>query len=188
VLPLRVDRDIAGSLSFSEEMRQRGRPGTRVIGPGHRPPARRSPRRSGSSSARRCCSWSSSASLPVSRCSSNGRACPRSGSPACCPPTSRPNRSTTSWPSGTDPVVRARELLEPVLLGFGGPAPRGARGRPALLVEASPTTDGSPVEFARSWVRRDQTGTVERLVDRRPPAGESSRSPVGAERGGRSRP
>jgi GntR family transcriptional regulator len=88
------------------------------------------------------------------------------------------------------PVVRARELLEPVLLR----APEARLldvppGRPALLVEGiAYTTDGSPVEFARSWVRGDQTRYyVERVVNRHPPARTPSSGPVGASTGERSR-
>jgi GntR family transcriptional regulator len=67
------------------------------------------------------------------------------------------------------PIVRAREALEPVLLRA-----REARlldqapGRPALLVEGVAfAADGSPVEFARSYVRGDRTRYyVERVVVR----------------------
>lgn len=67
------------------------------------------------------------------------------------------------------PIVRAREALEPVVLRT-----REARlldqapGRPALLVEGVAfAADGSPVEFARSYVRGDRTRYyIERVVVR----------------------
>jgi GntR family transcriptional regulator len=78
------------------------------------------------------------------------------------------------------PVERAREALEPVLLprreaGLLDVPPRSL----ALLVEGTAfTTDGSPVEYGRTYVRGDRTRYyVERVVSR---AGQvrSGREPV----------
>ena len=67
------------------------------------------------------------------------------------------------------PIVRAREALEPVLLRAREARLLGQkRGTPALLMEGVAfTADGSPVEFARSWIRGDRTRYfVERVVVR----------------------
>jgi len=193
VLPLRVDRDIAGSLSFSEEMRQRGlAPETRLIG------AR--PQAAGEAVAEALGLELGAPVLFLERLRL-AAGVPMLLERASLPAERFPGLLSADFEAEslydvlaeryTTPVVRARELLEPVLLRASEARLLGVpRGRPALLVEGiAYTTDGSPVEFARSWVRGDQTRYyVERLVDRRPPAGKSSRSPVGAERGGRSRP
>jgi GntR family transcriptional regulator len=88
-------------------------------------------------------------------------------------------------------VVRAREAIEPVLLRT-----REAQlldqppGRPALLVEGiAYAADGTPIEFARSFIRGDRTRYyVERLVVRSQP-GASDRpvamAATGMERGSR---
>jgi GntR family transcriptional regulator len=68
-------------------------------------------------------------------------------------------------------VVRAREAIEPVLLrGREARLLDQPSGRPALLVEGVAfSADGTPVEFARSFVRGDRTRYyVERLVVRSP--------------------
>src|SRR6186997_27946 len=64
-------------------------------------------------------------------------------------------------------VVRAREAIEPVLLrGREAALLEQPSGRPALLVEGvAYSADGTPVEFARSFVRGDRTRYyVERVV------------------------
>jgi GntR family transcriptional regulator len=192
VLARRVDRDIAGSLSFSEEMRQRGMaPETRLLS------AR--PEAAGEAVAEALGLELGAPVLALERLRL------ASGVPMLL---ERASLSAERFPGllaenlekrslydvlaeryGT-PVVRARELLEPVLLR----APEARLldvppGRPALLVEGiAYTTDGSPVEFARSWVRGDQTRYyVERVVNRHPPARTPSPGPVGASTGERSR-
>jgi GntR family transcriptional regulator, N-acetylglucosamine utilization regulator len=68
-------------------------------------------------------------------------------------------------------VVRAREAIEPILLrGREAKLLDQPSGRPALLVEGiAYSADGTPVEFARSFVRGDRTRYyVERLVVRSP--------------------
>jgi GntR family transcriptional regulator len=68
-------------------------------------------------------------------------------------------------------VVRAREAIEPVLLrGREAKLLAQPSGRPALLVEGVAfSTDGTPVEFARSFIRGDRTRYyVERVVVRSP--------------------
>jgi GntR family transcriptional regulator len=66
-------------------------------------------------------------------------------------------------------VVRAREAIEPILLRAREAQLLGqAPGRPALLVEGIAfSADGTPIEFARSYVRGDRTRYyVERVVVR----------------------
>jgi GntR family transcriptional regulator len=66
-------------------------------------------------------------------------------------------------------IVRAREALEPVLLRAREARLLGQKARtPALLIEGTAFgADGSPVEFARSYVRGDRTRYyVERVVVR----------------------
>jgi GntR family transcriptional regulator len=192
VLPLRVDRDIAGSLSFSEEMRQRGlAPETRLVA------AR--PEAAGEAVAEALGLELGAPVLFLERLRL------AAGVPMLLERASLPAErfpGLLSFDLEVEslydvlavhygvPVVRARELLEPVQLRTAEARLLGvARGRPALLVEGiAYTTDGSPVEFARSWVRGDQTRYyVERVIDRRSPAGTPSlgRTTVGT--GGRSR-
>jgi GntR family transcriptional regulator len=193
VLALRVDRDIAASLSFSEEMRQRGlAPETRLLA------AR--PEAAGEAVAE---ALGLELGAPVVFLERLRLA---AGVPLLLERASLP---AERFPGllGIDleanslydvladhyatPVVRARELLEPVLLRAAEARLLGIpRGRPALLVEGiAYTSDGSAVEFARSWVRGDQTRYyVERLVNRRPSEPAPSSDPVGAASGGRSRP
>jgi GntR family transcriptional regulator len=66
-------------------------------------------------------------------------------------------------------VVRAREAIEPILLRAREAQLLGqAPGRPALLIEGIAfSADGTPIEFARSYVRGDRTRYyVERVVVR----------------------
>jgi GntR family transcriptional regulator, N-acetylglucosamine utilization regulator len=68
-------------------------------------------------------------------------------------------------------VVRAREAIEPVLLrGREARLLDQPSGRPALLVEGvALSAEGTPVEFARSFIRGDRTRYyVERVVVRSP--------------------
>lgn len=66
-------------------------------------------------------------------------------------------------------VARARELLEPIRLPAREARLLGRkRGAPALLIEGiAATADGTPVEFGRTYVRGDRTRYyVERVVVR----------------------
>jgi GntR family transcriptional regulator len=66
-------------------------------------------------------------------------------------------------------VVRAREAIEPVLLGAREAGLLGRRPRtPALIVEGiAYTANGEPVELARTYVRSDRTRYyIERSVQR----------------------
>jgi len=179
VLPLRVDRNLAGSLSFSEEMRERGlAPETRLLA------AR--PQAAGEAVAEALglelgapvvflerLRLAAGVPLLLERASLPAERFP--GLLAADLET-RSLYDLLTAQYGT-PVVRARELLEPVLLRAAEARLLGvARGRPALLVEGiAYTTDGSPVEFARSWVRGDQTRYyVERVVSRQSADGRVS--------------
>ena len=147
VLHPRIDRDIAGRASFTEEMRQRGLdPETRlVVGPAGVGVGRRGRRRSVSNPARRRSTSSGCAWPAASRCCSSRSTCRRSGSRACSRATSSTAPSTSCCRRATaTQVVRAREALEPVLLRA-----REARlldqraGAPALLIEGiASTADG----------------------------------------------
>ena len=192
VLPLRMDRDIAGSLSFAEEMRARGlAPETRLV------TAR--PEAAGKAVAE---ALDLEIGAPVV---SLERLRLAAGVPMLL---ERASLSAERFPGllGEDlerrslydlladrygtPVVRARESLEPVLLRAPEARLLGVpRGRPALLVEGiAYTTDGSPVEFARSWVRGDQTRYyVERVVNRPGPAATPSEARARATTGGGTR-
>jgi GntR family transcriptional regulator len=69
-------------------------------------------------------------------------------------------------------VVRAREALEPIALPAREAQLLGVEShRPALLIEGVAfDRDGTPVEFARSYVRGDRTRYyVERVVIRSSP-------------------
>ena len=189
----RVDRDIAGSLSFSEEMRQRGlAPQTRLLS------AR--PEAAGEAVAEALGLEIGAPVLFLERLRL-AAGVPMLLERASLPAERFPGLLAEDFEHRSlydvlaanydTPVVRARELLEPVLLRAREARLLGVpRGRPALLVEGiAYTTDGSPVEFARSWVRGDQTRYyVERVVSRSLPAATSSRGPIGAVSGGRSRP
>ena len=85
-------------------------------------------------------------------------------------------------------IVRARESLEPVLLRSREARLLGQHARtPALLIEGIAFSDrGIPVEFARSYVRGDRTRYyIERVVVRsswqsEPGRGEEERRPTGS--------
>jgi GntR family transcriptional regulator len=85
-------------------------------------------------------------------------------------------------------VVRAREALEPVLLRSREARLLGVSpGRPALLIEGiAYAADGTPVEFSRSHVRGDRTRYyVERVVAREGWQRSPDRPSVLAASGGR---
>jgi GntR family transcriptional regulator len=171
VLAPRLDRDIAGTMSFTEEMRQRGlAPETRLISA--------APGVAGEAVAE---ALGLPVGAPVLRLERLRLA---AGTPLLLEQASLPSRR---FPGLLDEdlehgslydilatrfgarVTRAREALEPVLLHA-----REARllevapGRPALLVEGVAfTANDSPVEFSRTYVRGDRTRYfVERVVAR----------------------
>ncbi len=181
VLHPRMDRDIAGRASFSEEMRQRGLdPETRLI------------------SAR-----PESASVTVANALALETGSPivylerlrlASGEPYLLeqvhlPGERFPGLLASDLEHGSlyellstrysTQVVRAREALEPVLLRARESRLLDQRpGSPALLIEGIAfDADGDPVEFGRTFVRGDRSRYyVEREVDRaiRPAAVEAT--------------
>lgn len=192
VLPLRMDRDIAGSLSFAEEMRARGlAPETRLLSA--RPEA-------ATKAVADALDLEIGAPVVALERLRLAEGVPMLLERASLPAERFPGllgedlerRSLYDVLGdryGT-PVVRARESLEPVLLRAPEARLLGvARGRAALLVEGiAYTTDGSPVEFARSWVRGDQTRYyVERVVNRRAPGSAPSGAHARATTGGGTR-
>jgi GntR family transcriptional regulator len=194
VLAQRVDRDIAGALSFSEEMRQRGlAPETRLLA------AR--PEAAGEAVAEALGLGIGAPVLFLERLRLAGGV-PMLLERASLPAERFPGLLAVDLERNSlydvlgeqyaTPVVRARELQEPVAQKAAQARQLGVpAGRPALLVEGiASTTDGTPVEFARSWVRGDQTRYyVDRVIDRRRPSEPAPRQgPLGPARGGRSHP
>src|SRR5262245_58409734 len=159
VLAPRLDRDIADTLSFTEEMRQRGlAPETRLVSAG--------PSVAGESVAE---ALGIPVGAPVLRLERLRLA---AGTPLLLEQASLPAKR---FPGLLDEdlehgslyeilaarfgasVTRAREALEPVLLRVRESRLLGVpRGRPALLVEGVAfTSDGEPIEFSRTYVRGD---------------------------------
>jgi GntR family transcriptional regulator len=190
VLTPRLDRDIAGTLSFSEEMRLRGlAPETRLVA-----------------------AWAETAGEAAATALEIPLEAPivtitrlrlADGVPLLLEEASLPSnrfpgllKEDLEHQSLYDilanrygaRVVRAREALEPVLLRA-----REARllglppGRPALLVEGiAYVANGTPVEFSRSHVRGDRTRYyVERVVARESWQRSGDRMPATAASGGR---
>jgi GntR family transcriptional regulator len=190
VLPARLDRDFAGTMSFAEEMRLRGlAPETRLVA-----------------------AWAEAAGEAAATALELALGSPiytitrvrlADGVPLLLEEASLPaERFSGLLEEDLEQqslydilatrygarVVRAREALEPVLLRA-----REARllevpaGRPALLVEGVAfAADGTPVEFSRSHVRGDRTRYyVERVVARESWQRSVDRSPVYATSGGR---
>jgi GntR family transcriptional regulator len=171
VLHPRIDRDFAGELSFTEEMQQRGLdPETRLL-------ASR-PESAGEAVASALGLELGSPTLYLERLRVAG------GEPLLLeqvhlPAERFPGLLASDLEHGSlydllterygVRVAKAREVLEPVLLRA-----REARlldrkpGSPALLVEGiASTSDGTPVEFGRTFVRGDRTRYyVERVVVR----------------------
>jgi GntR family transcriptional regulator len=161
VQPPRLDRDIGGSFSFTEEMQRRGLdPETRVI------TAR--PEAAGESVAAALGLEMGSPTLHVERLRLAG------GEPLLLEAVHLPAErfpgllaSDLEHNSLYDilteryqtPVVRAREALEPVLLPAREARLLGVKARAlALLVEGiAYTRDDTPVEFGRTYVRGDRT-------------------------------
>ena len=161
VLPPRLDRDIAGSMSFTEEMQRRGLdPETRLIS------AR--PEAAGETVAAALQLEPGSPTLYLERLRLAG------GEPLLLemvhlPAERFPGLLASDLEHNSlydilneryqSPILRVREALEPVLLprreaGLLGAKPRGL----ALLVEGIAFTRGDvPVEFGRTYVRGDRT-------------------------------
>ncbi|HUP54623.1 MAG TPA: GntR family transcriptional regulator [Methylomirabilota bacterium] len=171
VLPPRIERDFGGTLSFAEEMQDRGLdPETRLIA------AR--PESAGEVVARALGIEPGSPTLYLERLRA------ADGEPLLL---EQVHLAAERFPGllasdlergslydlltaryGTR-IVRAREALEPVLLRAREARLLGQKaGTPALLIEGiAYGSDGIPVEFARSWVRGDRTRYyVERVVVR----------------------
>jgi GntR family transcriptional regulator len=171
VLPPRIERDFAGTLSFTEEMQDRGLdPETRLIA------AR--PESAGETVASALGIEAGSPTLYLERLRVAG------GEPLLLeqvhlPAERFPGLLASDLEHGSlydllttrygTRIVRAREALEPVLLRAREARLLAQRPRtPALLIEgAAFGADGMPVEFARSYVRGDRTRYyVERVVVR----------------------
>jgi GntR family transcriptional regulator len=171
VLPPRIERDFGGTLSFTEEMQDRGLdPETRLIG------AR--PESAGEVVAAALGIEPGSPTLYVERLRVAG------GEPLLLeqvhlPAERFPGLLASDLEHGSlydllierygTRIARAREALEPVLLRAREARLLGQRPRaPALLIEGTTFgTDGAPIEFARSYVRGDRTRYyVERVVVR----------------------
>jgi GntR family transcriptional regulator len=171
VLPQRIERDIAGTKSFTEEMADRGLdPETRLIA------AR--PESAGEVVAAALGIEPGSPTLYLERLRL------ASGEPYLLeqvhlPAERFPGLLASDLEHGSlyeslstryaTQVVRAREALEPVLLRAREARLLGQRrGAPALLIEGIAfDADGVPVEFGRTFVRGDRSRYyVEREVDR----------------------
>ena len=187
VLQPRIERDFGGTLSFTEEMQDRGLdPETRLIG------AR--PESAGEVVAAALGIEPGSPTLYVERLRVAG------GEPLLLeqvhlPAERFPGLLASDLEHGSlydlltarygTRIARAREALEPVLLRAREARLLGQRPRaPALLIEGTAFgADGAPVEFARSYVRGDRTRYyVERVVVRAswqadPSGAESSPAP-----------
>ncbi len=192
VLPQRIERDFGGTLSFTEEMQDRGLdPETRLIG------AR--PESAGEVVAASLRIEPGSPTLYVERLRVAG------GEPLLLeqvhlPAERFPGLLASDLEHGSlydlltarygTRIVRAREALEPVLLHAREARLLGQRPRsPALLIEGIAFgADGAPVEFARSYVRGDRTRYyVERVVvraswDADPKTAEAGAAPPAARR------
>jgi GntR family transcriptional regulator len=183
VLQPRIERDFGGSLSFTEEMEDRGlAPETRLIG------AR--PESAGEVVAAALGIEPGSPTLYVERLRVAG------GEPLLLeqvhlPAERFPGLLASDLERGSlydllterygTQVVRAREAMEPVLLHAREARLLGQRSRtPALLIEGIAFgDDGQPVEFARSYVRGDRTRYyVERVVVRASWQREPDRAPA----------
>ncbi len=171
VLPPRIERDFGGTLSFTEEMQDRGLdPETRLIG------AR--PESAGEVVAAALGIEAGSPTMYVERLRVAG------GEPLLLeqvhlPAERFPGLLASDLEHGSlydlltarygTRIARAREALEPVLLRAREARLLAQRPRtPALLIEGIAFgEDGAPVEFARSYVRGDRTRYyVERVVVR----------------------
>ena len=172
VLAPRLDRDIADTLSFTEEMRQRGlAPETRLVsaGPGV-----------ASETVAEALDLPVGAPVLLLERLRLAAGTPLLFEQATLPARRFPGLLEADLEHGSlyeilaerfgARVTRAREALEPVLLRAREARLLGVPpGRPALLVEGVAFTDERvPVEFSRTYVRGDRTRYfVERVVARR---------------------
>lgn len=171
VLHPRIDRDIEGHLSFTEEMQLRGMdPATRLIA------AR--PESAGVAVAAALGLEPGSPTLYLERLRlADGE--PLLLEQVNLPAERFPGLLASDLEQGSlydllsdrygTRVAKARELLEPILLPAREARLLGRkRGAPALLIEGiAATADGTPVEFGRTYVRGDRTRYyVERVVIR----------------------
>jgi GntR family transcriptional regulator len=172
VLRPRIERDFAGTLSFAEEMQDRGLdPATRVLA------AR--PESAGERVASALGIEAGSPTLYVERLrAADGE--PLLLEQVHLPAERFPGLLASDLEHGSlydllterygTRIVRAREALEPVLLRAREARLLGRPPRsPALLIEGIAfSAEGQPVEFARSYVRGDRTRYyIERVVIRR---------------------
>jgi GntR family transcriptional regulator len=171
VLPPRVDRDLAGTMSFTEEMQSRGLdPETRLVSAR---PESATPVVAGALGLE-----PDSPTLYLERLRMAG------GEPYLLEQVHLPAERFPGLLASdlehnslyellvtrySTPIVRAKETLEPVLLKSREARLLGQRrGAPALLVEGiAYGADGSPVEFGRSYVRGDRSRYyIDRVVVR----------------------
>ena len=198
VLPPRIERDFGGTRSFTEEMQERGLdPETRLVA------AR--PESAGEVVAAALGIEPGSPTLYVERLRvADGE--PLLLEQVHLPAERFPGLLASDLEHGSlydlltarygTRIVRAREALEPVLLRSREARLLGRPARtPALLIEGTAFgADGTPVEFARSYVRGDRTRYyVERVVVRaswqsEPGAGPRATPETGPATTGRSRP
>ncbi len=172
VLRPRIERDFAGTMSFAEEMQDRGLdPATRVLA------AR--PESAGEGVANALGIEAGSPTLYVERLRvADGE--PLLLEQVHLPAERFPGLLASDLEHGSlydlltqrygARIVRAREALEPVLLHAREARLLGRPARsPALLIEGIAfSSDGQPVEFSRSYVRGDRTRYyIERIVVRR---------------------
>ena len=171
VLPPRIDRDLGGSMSFTEEMQSRGLdPETRLIS------AR--PESATATVAGALRLEPGSPTLYLERLRMAG------GEPYLLEQVHLPGERFPGLLASdlehnslyellvtrySTPIVRAHETLEPLLLkSREARLLNQRRGAPALLVEGIAfAADGSPVEFGRSYVRGDRSRYyIDRVVVR----------------------
>jgi len=193
VLPPRIERDFGGTMSFTEEMQDRGLdPETKLIA------AR--PESAGEVVAAALRIEPGSPTLYLERLRAAG------GEPLLLeqvhlPAEQFPGLLASDLEHGSlydlltarygTRIVRAREALEPVLLRTREARLLGQRPRsPALQIEGIAfSAEGIPVEFARSYVRGDRTRYyIERVVVRsswqnEPARSDDRRSAAGPSRG-----
>jgi GntR family transcriptional regulator, N-acetylglucosamine utilization regulator len=181
VLPRRIERDLAGTMSFSEEMQQRGfDPATRVLA------ARPEPATESVAAALQLAIGAPTLYFERLRLADGE---PLLLEQVHLPADRFPGLLATDLEHNSlydllteryaTPIARVREALEPVLLRRRDAEvlKRPARS-PALLVEGiAYSTDGTPIEFGRTYVRGDRTRYyVERVVVRASWQSESSQA------------
>jgi GntR family transcriptional regulator, N-acetylglucosamine utilization regulator len=183
VLPARIDLDLAGELSFSEEMQRKGlEPATRLVS------ARPESASPSVASALAIAPDSPTVYLERLRMADEE---PYLLEQVHLPAERFPGLLAEDLEHGSlyeilgtrydTPVVRARETIEPVVLRGREASLLGQRpGAVALLVEGTAfASDGEAVEFGRSYVRADRSRyLIDRIVVRSRSAG-GARMPIG---------